>query len=73
MNYLSGKTILNIIEEINKNLIDINININNFKIIMIYEFNKEINNEETVPIRPIINRKRRKKNKYNKNMRTLYI
>ena len=73
MNYLSGKTILNIIEEINKNLIDKNININNFKIIMIYEFNKEINNEETVPIRPIINRKRRKKNKYNKNMRTLYI
>jgi len=71
MNNLSGKTILNIIEEINKNLIDLNIN--NFKIIMIYEFNKEINNEETVPIRPIINRKKRKKKKYNKNMRTLYI
>tara|TARA_B100001540_G_scaffold283724_1_gene275470 strand:+ start:193 stop:408 length:216 start_codon:yes stop_codon:yes gene_type:complete len=71
MDNLSGKTILNIIEEINKNLIDININ--NFKIIMIYEFNKEVNNNETIPVRPVINIKKTKKKKCNKNMRTLYI
>jgi|TARA_Y100000389_G_scaffold107577_1_gene104566 hypothetical protein len=71
MENINGKTILNIIEDINKNLIEKNIN--NFKIIMTYEINKEINNEETVPIRPVIDRKKTKKKKCNKNMRTLYI